>query len=297
MTEAKQTTFVLYHGPHCADGFAAAWSAAMAIGRGDNVKFIPVNYGEPVPEIPDGAVVYILDFSYPREILLELAGRASRVVVLDHHRTAQQALEGLDGTVPGLTVKFDMEKSGAVLAWEYFCPGETVPILCRYVQDRDLWQWKLPNSREVSAALALEPRDFSRWSYLEINAEDLDADPPDGFHHPAWKVLVGRGQAILEIQAKHIESIAKGAFLANVGGHRVPVVSSPLYQSELGERLCHDFPDAPFAGVFSVGEHDELWSLRSRNGFDVSAVAKSLGGGGHAAAAGFRRPRVQLEVT
>jgi nanoRNase/pAp phosphatase (c-di-AMP/oligoRNAs hydrolase) len=33
------------------------------------------------------------------------------------------------------------------------------------------------------------------------------------------------------------------------------------------------------------------WSLRSRPGFDVAAVAKSLGGGGHAQAAGFVEER------
>jgi uncharacterized protein len=280
----SDSTMILYHA-HCPDGFCAAWVAATSLGRGPDVVSVPVQYGDPYPPEIGGGIgrLFILDFSFPRETMRELAGFAREVVCLDHHKTAREALEGLDGSMPGLRVTFDMSRSGAMLAWDYFHPGDPPPVLVRYVMDRDLWTWGLPDSREFSAALAVEPRDFDRWSRL---AGDLDDSA-------ILREFLGRGSAILAAQSAHVESLAAAAFLGDVGGHRVPVVNSPVFQSEVGERLCQLHPAAPFSATFFVRDAGvEIWSLRSRNGFDVSAVARDLGGGGHAAAAGFRKPRI-----
>ncbi len=51
------------------------------------------------------------------------------------------------------------------------------------------------------------------------------------------------------------------------------------------------YPDAPFAGVYyDKPDGSQTWSLRSIGEFDVAAVAKTFGGGGHRNAAGFARP-------
>jgi uncharacterized protein len=279
----SDSTVVLYH-KDCADGFGAAFAAWTILG--DPAVYVPVQYGEPMPlgQIPVGGTVYIVDFSYPREELISLAQRSNRVVVLDHHKTAREALEGLDGTVPGLSVTFDMDRSGAVLTWEYFHPGEPVPLLLRYVQDRDLWRWEMISSREFSAALALEPKDFQTWTNLREMVEDVNDRV----------AFLRRGAAVLKYQKSLVDSLASKAVMSDVGGHSVPAVNCPIFQSELGEELCKKYPDSPFAAVwFCPDEKSEIWSLRSRNGFDVSEVARSLGGGGHAAAAGFKRTRPQ----
>src|SRR2546422_4504114 len=41
------------------------------------------------------------------------------------------------------------------------------PWLLQYVQDKDLWAWKLPNSREINAGLNSYPYDFKVWDSLE----------------------------------------------------------------------------------------------------------------------------------
>lgn len=274
-------TVVLHHAD-CQDGFGSAYAAWTVLG--DRADYIPVQYGQPIPlgRIPPGADVFILDFSYDRETLVSLAQRSSRVVVLDHHKTAREALDGL--TFTGLDVTFDMEKSGAVLAWEHFHPGEPLPLLLSYVQDRDLWRWELEYSRAFSAGLSLRPRDFVVWDGL---ARDLTWDNPE-----SRKAILHDGGIVLKVQTDHVWSLAANAHWVSIAGHRVPAVNSPIWQSELGERLCELHPVAPFAAVFVViGEDEEVWSLRSRGGFDVSAVARTLGGGGHPAAAGFKKRR------
>lgn len=106
---------VLYHG-NCFDGIASAWAAWKKFG--DNAKYVPVTY--PNDKLPvllldtDIEAVYIVDFSFKRDLLLALKERVNKLVVLDHHKTAEADLKRLDFCI------FDMEKSGARLTWEYF---------------------------------------------------------------------------------------------------------------------------------------------------------------------------------
>jgi len=132
-------TYVLYH-ESCPDGAAAAWAAWRQFGS--NAEYFPVNYGKPMPVMEDGAEIYVLDFSYPRQQLIDLAKRSTLVTVLDHHATAEKDLAGLEMELRSKMdnphkIHFDMTKSGAVLAWEHFFPDVPVPEILAYIQDRD----------------------------------------------------------------------------------------------------------------------------------------------------------------
>jgi oligoribonuclease NrnB/cAMP/cGMP phosphodiesterase (DHH superfamily) len=274
--------YVLYH-KSCPDGFAAALAAWKSLGTNDAysdpVHYIPVQYGDPIPDMADESDVFILDFSYDRSTILGLCERMAAVVVIDHHKTAEADLTGL--AHPKLQLIFDRNQSGAVLSWVYFHgTGVPVPTLFKYVQDRDLWTWKLGMSREFSARISVEPYEFEVWSELTHRLNDDDY----------FSEFVGQGVQLLKQKNKYILSLADTHHFITIADHRVPFVNSPIFQSEIGERLCELHPDAPFAAIYFESEIGvEIWSLRSKNGFDVSAVAKLYGGGGHAAAAGFKR--------
>ncbi len=253
--------YILYH-ENCEDGFGAAWIAWKALGN--QAEYIPVQYGDSPPELPDRSRVTIVDFSYPREVIIELNERMESLWVLDHHKTAAQDLAGLEFAT------FDMQKSGAILAWEYWFPGESAPPLLQYIQDKDLWLFQLENSLEVSAALRSYPKDFEIWDSLTI--DDLAKDG----------IAIQRA---INIQvSKHVEIAA----LQNVGGYLVPVVNATCYLSEIGDQLNARYSDTPFAACYFVREDGKRqWSLRSRGNFDVSEVALRFGGGGHRNAAGY----------
>ncbi len=254
-------TAVLYHA-HCADGFGAAWSAWRKLG--DEARYIPVRHGAPPPELPESASVYILDFSYPRLTIEEMRERYASLQVIDHHRTAEEELRGLDYAL------FDLEKSGAVLSWEFFHPDEPVPELLRYVMDRDIWSHRLSNSREVFAALSSYPMDFAVWSGLDVS------------------LLAEEGVPIVRYLKEMVKLVCDQARLETVAGHRVPVVNVAIHGSEVGEELLRRFPDAPFAvSYFDRADGIRQWSLRSRADFDVSKIARSFQNGGHSQAAGF----------
>ena len=144
----------IYH-KDCTDGFGAAWAVRHALGR-DNVEFHAASYDDPPPPVADRDVV-VVDFSYKRPVFDEIARDARTVLVLDHHKTAADELRGLP--VPPATYSalrdpatvsnpfrvcalFDMERSGAGLAWDYFHPdAQSRPDLINHIEDRDLWRF------------------------------------------------------------------------------------------------------------------------------------------------------------
>src|SRR5262245_48623160 len=191
--------------------------------------------------------------------------QAATLLVLDHHLTAQQDLAGLDFAI------FDLERSGATLTWDYFFPGEGRPWLVSYVEDKDLWRWKLPDSEEVSAALQSYSRSFKMWE--KISRKGVEA-------------LVAEGRPILRYKNRLIETAASRIKWIELDGHRVPMVTSCVLQSEIGGRLAKDHP---FVAIVFETEGRRVWSLRSheKGGVNVAEIAKRHGGGGHPNAAGF----------
>jgi len=262
--DAPRPTFVLYHA-NCPDGFGGAWSVWLV--RGDAATYCPVSHGDPPPEIPPDASVLMVDIAYPREVALALRDRVRELVILDHHKSAQEDIGDLD------FVTFDMNRSGAMMGWNYMHPGKEPPPLIRYVQDRDLWRFELPNSREVTAALGSYPMEFEVWKALDVDD------------------LAREGTAILRFRDQTVKTIVGFARWGEIGGYRVPIVNATAHWSDVGEAMLQKYPEAPFVGAyFEDSEGTRRWSLRSRKDFDVSTVAKKLGGGGHPQASGFREP-------
>lgn len=262
-------TYVLYHGGGCPDGFGAALAARQRLGEGPEVVYLPVKHGEPMPEIVDGSTVYIVDFSYGREDLLALAARTT-LQVLDHHVSAQRDLEGLP------FAHFDMTKSGCVLTWEHFFPEVPVPRLLLLLQDRDLWQFKVPDCHEIFAALISYKMEAARWKGWLLDEASLDA-------------LKVEGVAIMRTRNKMVSSMVRNGIMATMAGYPMVVANCTALWSEVGHELLERFPLACFSATWHRrSDGRESWSLRGRpDGVDVSAIAKALGGGGHASAAGF----------
>ncbi len=247
---------VLYHA-ECMDGFGAAWALWK---RFPQSRFVPVKHGFPQPEGLDNQHVVMVDFSYHRDAILALADRAASLQILDHHITAESALADLPYAY------FDMERSGAVLAWEWAHP-QPVPWLLQYVQDKDLWHWQLPHSREISAALASYPFDFSTWEQFQFDTLKIE------------------GTGILRSENNLVDKLVQDAVLVSIAGHMVPAVHSPVLASQIGERLAAHHA---FGVIWHQKEGRRYFSLRSKaGGISVSEIAAQYGGGGHTHAAGF----------
>lgn len=283
----------IYHG-NCADGFSAAWAVWKRWRH--TVAFVPGVYGQEPPNVA-GKHVLMVDFSYKRPVLERMSLDAATITILDHHKTAQADLETfaifnpvnadnieavLSATQPGLgnvRAEFDMNRSGAVMAWQFCHPGREVPRLLQYVQDRDLWKFHLGFSREIAAYVFSYPYEFAQWDRMVDDAEG-----------PELQTMIEAGAAIERKHQKDItELLAQTTRTMVIGGYRVPVANLPYTMaSDAAGKLAEG---QPFAACYFDRPDARVFSLRSRgHGADVSEIAKAYGGGGHKNAAGFQAP-------
>src|SRR3990167_735369 len=252
---------VLYHAS-CNDGFCAAWLFWRYVNA--NAEFVAVQYGDLPPGVA-GRVVVLLDFIFRRSILEKMKSESVSLTVYDHHQTAKEELSGI------YQCHFDMKKSGARLFWDIgIRHEEPAPWLVDYTEDRDLWLWKLPFSREVSAALSSYRREFEVWDQIYESGKDR---------------LVIEGQSILRYQNQVVESAVQHAIEIEMAGHKVLEINATCLVSEITQELAKS---RPFGVSWFVTENKTVCSLRSApDGLDVSEIGRAYGGGGHKHAAGF----------
>ena len=293
--DTKPAEYAIYYHDHCADGFTAAWAAATILSP-DNCDLHPARYDatdqpDPYP-LPEQKVL-ILDFSYPRPVMERLIKEQPSVRLFDHHQTALQKLAGLPGCI------LDMERSGAMITWQTLTQEQTgvpakqtdAPDLVRYVQDRDLWRWQLPDSKAINAYIGSIPYQFQEWNLLCTQLADR-----------AYRnIAIQCGLALLRSQEQVVKAQAEQARMAEIYGLNpetgmaqlwtVPAANATVHRSETAALLLQNHPDARFAAVYSDTPTGRRWSLRSEDRrADVARVAEFNKGGGHRNAAGFTSP-------
>ena len=321
---------VIYH-DHCTDGFGAAFSAWQALG--DTAEYLPLSYGyEYNPQdraLVVGGVshciinreVYLLDFSPLRPLVEDLINHASKVVWLDHHKSSfdmwcggipadglhQEAIGGVNRCAH---ITLDNNRSGAMLAWEYFQPEKMIPRLIDHIDDRDRWQFKMANSKEFHEAL----QSHKPWSFEQWKREFLPADtgnwtiPFEGTDK--YANLVKDGTAILRAHQQHVDTIIGAgarqctiipAVIDSLLSYQRPwnwttdnqvfvtglaVNCPPQFASDVGNALAKE------SGTFGLCWYQNKdgtirCSIRSIGDYDVSNIAACFGGGGHKNASGF----------
>ena len=231
-------------------------------------------YQKDPPDVA-GRIVYLVDFSYKRDVVKAMLDSALRVTLIDHHKTAIEDLAAL----PGLFMYTDLERSGATLAWDFLFPDEPRPLLLGHVEDRDLWRFKLAGTREIQAFVFSHEYTFEMWDRL-MSANQAE--------------LVQMTAAGAAIERKHHKDVAELVKVCQrrmvIAGYDVPVASLPYtMSSDAGHVMAQG---EPFAACYWDTADNRTFSLRSADsGIDVSAIAAQFGGGGHAKASGFRVPR------
>lgn len=262
-----KNSICIYHG-NCPDGFGAAY--ALWRKHRSEFDFYPGIYQQDPPwEYLEDKHLYLLDFSYKKDIMEKLIYHTRSVTIIDHHKSAIEDLESLDG----LNKYFDINHSGCILTWKHVYPLLPIPEVLKYIEDRDLWKFELPNSKAVSMALMSYDYDFEVWDKL--------------ISYPI-RDLINDGKAILKKFNKDLhELIAINKRRINICGYDVPIINLPyIYASDAGEILCEN---EAFSASYYYKQSSINVSLRSNKftGIDVSEIASRFGGGGHKNAAGF----------
>lgn len=307
---------VIYHAA-CPDGFGAAFAAWKKFGA--TARFCAMHHGEQWEPLDlAGHEVYILDFSFSRDALEAMAALAHSVTQIDHHASARNPwlsalLAEENGgerfthpTLP-LTLIFDLDKSGARLAWEYFFPTLPLPLVLCHIEDADLWRFVLPETRAFGRALRLQPFDFALWDDLCDEIADQES--------PRYQAMLSEGKAIELFFQREVARLAESRLImpADLRGeplddlqavrHGQPLISAQnsnwhalsglainadsMFASELGHLLAER--SGSFGLIWQLAADGEIKvSLRAAGKVDVAKIASRYGGGGHPNAAGFR---------
>lgn len=263
--------YCLYH-KNCLDGYGSALAAFLHFQ--ESAKYIPVQHQEPVPELEPESTVYLLDFCYPRQIMQQLEAK-HRVIVLDHHQTALEDLQNFPGLKDSV---FDLTRSGAMISWQYFHPERPTPKLIKLIQDRDIWQWRYPETASVTAALmTMGYTNFEEWlPYLEDKQ---------------IAKLQELGRIILQANNHTVKVQVGMSYLGKLPGKNelMPMVNTPHLISETCHAILQEtrYQKYEVVAAWYIKGGKVRYSLRSRPNFDCAQIALSYGGGGHPQASGF----------
>lgn len=310
---------VCYHYP-CPDGIFGALCAHLALEKkqGETVRWLPLAVYEKeesrlkhVESIGAEDTVYLIDFSGGIKFIQALSKAAKKVILIDHHLTAQQDFDALKATEEGLPKNFeyhiDMDMSGASLAKKYFQLDKLFPKLFSsdvfdevnrlidYIEDNDLWRHKLDQSVEFSAGFGSLKLEFDANKNPRIFSTLVSLRVPE---------LIARGKEAIELRDKIISEDLARAYKVSI-----PYTTSdapditlqfkclavltehPDYRSQLGNRLAQasgEVDGLVAAGVViyeepDMEDADKFYKVSIRTIGDVngSAVSKAFGGGGH----------------
>lgn len=282
---------VLYH-DDCNDGLAAAWAARRAM---PDAECVPVQHGDLVPEVR-GRAVFLLDFAYPRPVMQEILDACVSLVVLDHHDTAEKALRGMQHANLHRAV-FDMERSGAGLAWDELVNGRALypkerrprPRLVDLIEDGDLGRFRFPETKAIVEAVRARPRTMDEFEQLVAMTESQFG----------FEALKYAGQSIYQAKMQMVEQMmhfAQDVELPAVG-ERVWAVNVPyLLGSEAATALIRD-RRVGLTYWWDGRRGKYRFSVRSKDGHSAAEVALAHGGGGHPDAAAFTAAKLPWTVT
>lgn len=269
-----QNILVIYHGG-CDDGFGSAWLARKKfLGAGwpeANLEFVGATHQRPPPDCTD-KIVAMLDFSYKRPDMLKLVEQSFSFTWLDHHKSAIEDMKDFVWR-PQDKVVLDEKRSGIGITADYFGVPRTKFIDA--IEDMDLWNLKLENTKEIAMARRSYPQDFETWDKISRPEK----------HHD----LIAEGKHIQRYYDQRVAEFVANAYETIFDGWTVPVTNCPYaFISDVVNILAKG---KPFAMGYYINGKELVTSFRSdENGMDVSEIAVLHGGGGHKHAAQFKRP-------
>lgn len=267
----EKNILVLYHGG-CNDGFGGAWSAWKKFGN--KAEYVGMHRNDTF-EAPKGKEIYFIDYLFPEEIIKEYIAKNKRVTAIDHHISMKSSA--------ALTYapSFSLDNSGSVLAWKYFHPNKKVPLLLRYIEDRDLWKFKMPKAKEILAGTNFSEENVYTFKGFGKLVEN--------FEKPQFrKKCIEDGKIVKSVFDGINKKIATYAEEVVLDGQKCFAVNSPhMFASEVGNLLVLKSKKIGIAIVWYMEGGYLRVSMRSRGKYDVSKIAEKYGGGGHKHAAGF----------
>lgn len=274
----KQPNIIIMYHQFCSDGWCAAAIANLYLTRyfrqGPEFPkhiYMPVLAGKTdaavdqlIAEQSNRSMILSYDLNFTYWGAKKLLNYFPSATIYDHHVTSEECFkrpisESLDEftKTQELFKKrliYDNMISGAMLAWNSLFPNQKAPALVEYVQDRDLWVWKLPNSREIntglSEVLTTSPNNGSMTNGIKLSYEESTTRALNEWSKylltDSWlKEAQSTGELMLKIQNRSIKRLYRDGAMHLIADYtsgqkvvyKVYVCNISMYISELGEYI------------------------------------------------------------
>ncbi len=302
---------VIYH-DKCIDGIMSAtvinkYLTERCQTDPEHINFLPMNYGDDIQNIFNMLstrkidTIYIVDFSFSIETLHKMYEYVNLIELYDHHASAFRLLidedyevkyasaikTHLQSSAPphkflNIGITLDNSECGASLLWKelyHETYDAAMPNLIQHVKDWDIWKKLLPNTDAINKYLKMQDKTVARFSTLLIDFECL----------LDRQRAITIGNSLIEYEEQIEDSIISSSIeTITINGVTGLCVNAPYtFASNIGNKLAER--SGTFGATWSqMSDGVVKWSLRSiGDSCDVSALAESMGGGGHKNAAGF----------
>ena len=298
---------IVSHGPHCLDGVTSAVAVARFHAGSEVVTRVANNpeineaiQGVPVPPAGTTHELWVTDISWNQPAtdghLRTLAAAGTRIRWIDHHRTAIERLKRGPLDVPLATMVVEDTYAASRLVFEHLkqrlaSEGRTpsgdpehaaaflaLAKLVALADDNDRWIHALPGSRELALTVGAM-RDAT--AYAALLGVDADVTPT-----PAMREAEARVTA--EVAATHALA-EKTRRERRIGDVTVLAAWCAGFPSEIGDKWGKATPNAVVA-LYDTKSDGVSFRRSPTSTVDLSRVAETFGGGGHAAAAGCKIP-------
>ncbi len=256
----------LYH-KNCLDGNGAA---AVVARKEPDCEFFSMQYGMTLPVAVRDRRVYMVDFGLPIEQMRALRAQASEIIWIDHHVSLAPVHKVLGwGTL-------DVSECGSSLTWKVLFPEREPPPVIAFIKDKDLWQWKLPDSRAIAAGLSATFPGDKFQGLLEVDLEQMAA----------------LGRPLLAATAERVAKAVKQGIAVEspygLAGVRALVVPCTQDQNDVGDHICLPITAGGLGYDLAIlcyrkGNGRWVHSLRSgdTSRVDCAVIGEARGGGGH----------------
>lgn len=241
--------------------------------------------------------LYMVDYSVPVEHFKIYSEMFKSITVLDHHDSAIKAYCSIYPYVnkygrktitlgEQINIVFADKESGAKLTYSYLFPEKEMPSWFELVSDRDLWEFKLKNTKIFHAGIkALSITNFKKLDSI--------------LNYGISKIL-DIGTITLENEEKKLNKVKSTGYndvtiVINNQEYKGCFINSYLdIASDLCSKIIQEDNYDIVIAYHIAKDFNVSCSVRSKKEIDSSGISVVNKGGGHANASGFSIPFLKL---
>jgi len=242
------------------------------------IEFHSADYGQDPPweEMGRHGKVWIIDFSYPPEVMAQIYEEyKGNAIWIDHHVTA---IQSICLPFPGGRATYG---SACLLTWNYAHPSSATPGTVFLISQYDTGNFT-PECKQFVKGLEMLDQSPTGELWRDLLFSET--------REQRVKELISAGELLVRYQLRqNRNTLEKYGHVVELSGHQAMKVNAPM-RADGFEALKEYAPEIPILWIWTEYQADGKTLRRNilySDSVDVGDIAKSLGGGGHKGAAGF----------